>query len=141
MKLKLSDALNLAGSINELIAARTPKPTAFAFKIALNAKMLDPVLKSYDEQRQALLMQYAVKGDDGKPALINDGTAYDLGSNAKAFNDAMIEAQAIEISIKLQTITIDKFPAEIDPIIMMGLMPIIEAEIDNVVPMKKDEAA
>lgn len=135
MKLKMEDLLGLAGAINALVASNEPKPTQFGMKIAYNSKILQPILKSYEETREGLVKRYCVKDDKGEPVILNKGKpdeSYDFRpEDRKAYADAIKEAQEVEISIDLQTIHEEKLPDKMTTGIMIGLYPIIIAATEK----------
>jgi hypothetical protein len=126
MRLKIRDARNLAAAIGAIQAMGRPAPALFGFNLALNIKALGPTLEAFEASRQELLTRFGDKDEAGKRVEI-DGEVQFSGDNRAEFERVLGEVLKGEVSLNLQTLPFDLLPSEIEPGLLAGIMPIIEA--------------
>ena len=128
MKMKTSDAIILAQAIGMAQMSGKFAPPKFGFALAINATALKSVTEAYDASRIALAKEHAAKDDMGEPVMIeeNGSSRFEIPDMA-AFNAALKTVQDAEVEVSLMKISLDDFPQEIDPGLVMGLLPIVKA--------------
>lgn len=129
MKMKTIEALALSHAI---VSAQTCGKFAapkFGFVLAVNAKALSPFSEAFEKSRIDLATDRAKKGDDGKPLMIEaaGGTRFDIEDIA-GFEAALKTISDTEIEVPLMDLTLADFPAEFNPALIAGLLPIIKAD-------------
>lgn len=126
MKLKITEARNLAAAIGAIQSLGRPAPALFGFNLALNVKALGPLLEAFEASRQELLSRYGDKDEAGK-RVERDGEVQFSADNRAGFERDLAKVLDSDVAVNLQPLPFDLLPGEIEPGLLAGLMPIIEA--------------
>lgn len=127
MKMKTGEVLVLANAIAQAQTSGKFAPARFGFILAVNAKEISSVAEAFEKSRIALAEQHAEKDADDKPIMIAvEGTPphYDI-RDMQAFNKELQAVAETQVDVKLMTLTLADFPAEFDPALVAGLLPIV----------------
>lgn len=127
VKLTVAEAADLFMATRSAIQTSKFAPAIFGFAMALNDKSLLPYYESFDRARLDLAKAHAGKDENGEPIMIVEGenSRFDIKDMA-AFNAALAEVRDAEIEVDLMQVDLEKFPEQIAPAIVTGLMPIIK---------------
>lgn len=108
MKLKMQDILSFTTFYeavkDEKLAIKT------AYRLTKLTKAIESELGFYREKLQAIINQYALLGESGKPVLTEDGTGVKLRPETETdCYEAIYELQDIEVELPDIKFTFDEF--------------------------------
>jgi hypothetical protein len=131
--MKIQEAIAMQQAIRNVTSMGYKFKPRAAYAIALNSKRLEPELSAFEEARKTLLDEFATKDDKGEFVQIKDEFSgqmvYDVPNkdlyNAK-YQDLM--DQDIDARVKQLDKPEDFGQADIEPMIMLALLPMIAEE-------------
>lgn len=108
MQLKMQDILGFTSFYDTVKSQKLTMKTAY--KLAQLARAIEDELKFYREKLQAIVTEYGLMDEEGRPVPTEDGNGVKLrpGTEAQCFS-AMKELQDIEITLPDITFSINDF--------------------------------
>ena len=100
MKMTLLEVLNRQRTLSEFVSKKLPYKLAYA--ISKNLAKLQAEAEIIDKGRIALVEEYAVKDEDGKPVVKDNN--YDLGENAATFSAEFNKYMSTETDVDIYTV-------------------------------------
>jgi hypothetical protein len=125
MKLNMttSEALALNNAITYAQNTIKAAPLKLGLRLAYNAKQLDPVVSSFNAEREKLVKQFGETDANGELVIVEGQvTLTDRAGFEAAVKDLLEET----FDIELRELAPDVLPDTIDAVIVGGLFPIIE---------------
>lgn len=108
MQLKMQDILGFTSFYDTVKSQKLTMKTAY--KLAQLARAIEDELKFYREKLQAIVAEYGLTDEEGRPVPTEDGNGVKLrpGTEAQCFS-AMKELQDIEVTLPDITFSINDF--------------------------------
>jgi hypothetical protein len=108
MQLKMQDILGFTSFYDTVKSQKLTMKTAY--KLAQLARAIEEELKFYREKLQAIVAEYGLMDEEGRPVPTEDGSGVKLrpGTEAQCFS-AMKELQDIEVTLPDITFSINDF--------------------------------
>jgi hypothetical protein len=131
--MKIQEAISMQQAIRSVTSMGYKFKPRAAYAIALNSKRLEPELSAFEEARKGLLEEFATRDDKGEFIQIQDEATgqmvYDV-PNKDLYNTKYQELvdQDIDARIKQLDKPEDFGQADIEPLIMLALLPMIAEE-------------
>lgn len=119
MKLKLSDIINSILVLKELGNRKFPGKTSF--RIQRNLKLIEPEIKTFEEEKQKIVEKYAKNKKE-------DGSFYIEQADTERINEELLELLNQEIEINILQIGIDELLYEITPNELMKIEWMIDED-------------
>jgi hypothetical protein len=118
-------------------AAAAKANLKFAYGVAKNLgrieKDAETLIKTIQGHRNALIESYCLKDEDGQLKVVNNeyqfetpGTKAGYLEEFKALSEMVEDLLDEQIEVDLHLIKLDNFPAEMEPRVIQGMLPIIE---------------
>ena len=105
MKLSLLSTEDFKAAIGKLSAASLPPKTAFQVKKLILA--LEADLKIFEETRNAIVMEYCLRGEDGQPLAAGEGMVTLDMSRSEEWQPKINELMSLETTVELPKFSIE----------------------------------
>lgn len=102
MKMKLFEVLHRHNVLTSICGKKLPYKLAYA--ISKNVKKLEDEIKIIEEGRTALLEEYAVKDEEGKPVIADN--KYELGENLETYGEEYKKYMDTETDVEIFTVPV-----------------------------------
>lgn len=96
-------------------------PVKFSYAVTKNFKVLESLMKTFEEERNKLLDQYNVKNEDGEPDYKKTGKIKIAKGYEEDWTREMSELLEIDVEFKPHTIAVENLPEDIEPGVLYGL--------------------
>lgn len=103
MKIKLKEVLHYHQMLKNIETKKLPPKMAYA--IGKNMTTLEGEIKHIEKGRVEIIEQYAVKGENGEPIIVDNN--YDLGDNYTEFAADYAEFLETDTDINIQLVSED----------------------------------
>lgn len=103
-RVKISNFNMLNGIDTLAILATTRLPIKLSYAVKKNIEIISRELKTYDEEREALINKYGEKDAEGKVKIENNNF---IIKDVENFNKDIQELQSIEIEVDIFDISLD----------------------------------
>lgn len=94
-------------------------PVKFSYALTRNAKLLEPLVKTFEEEQNKLLDIYNVKNEDDEPAYKTTGKIDIPKEKVKEWNVKIEELLNIEVEFKAHCVNVEDLPKEVEPSILL----------------------
>jgi hypothetical protein len=126
--MNIQDALGLDTAIKQVLEMNLD--TRFEYQLAMhvNAKLLAPIVATFDELRTKVVEKYANKGENGQLAFLPNKAGEDPMVSLRdpsGYAEAIESFSNFELFIPLQKIPLDAFPEYFDHNLLFKLEPMI----------------
>ena len=96
-------------------------PVKFSYAMTRNFKALESLMKDFETERNKLLDQYNVKGEDGSPEYKSTGKIEIAKEHETEWIKEMSELLEIDVEFNPHAVSVDCLPEDIEPGILYGL--------------------
>lgn len=108
---------NLCG----IIGKNEKYPVKLSFAIYRNMKILEPLAKEFEEAKKRILEVCGIKNVDGTFRHSKSGEYEIIEEHRNEWDKGMKELLDIDVKVEPQMVSVDDYPADIEPAIIMAL--------------------
>lgn len=112
--MKNSEIVAAYNSIMAIMEGNEKYPVKFSYALTRNLKMLEGLVKIFEEERKKLLEQCAEKNEESKEVKI-------AAEHQGAWERDMKELLEIEVEIKPHMLPVEELPENIEPAVLYSL--------------------
>lgn len=123
--MKTIEAVSLFKAL--LAVSNRKAPSKFSYAAGLMISRLQPIDAAYEKTRGELLEQYGEKDEKGQLKLDKATNTHPL-TDADAFRAAIEQLQDEPVDVTVHKVALEHFPTEIEPGLMVALMPMVAEE-------------
>lgn len=124
-KFKMQMVVDFAQACAELRATATAAPVALCAALRINSKRAQPIVETYNEERDAIVMRFADRDDDGNPIQTQPGV-YKVTNGQRAMAE-IATLGATEVDFEPHPIDPAHLPDTLPPRAYDAIMDMIEA--------------
>lgn len=119
--MKNMDVVTNFNNLCGIISKNEKYPVKLSFAIYRNVKILEPLTKDYEEAKGRLLETCGVKNIDGTFRRTKSGEYEISKEHKKEWESGLKELLDIDINVELQKVTVDDYPENVEPVVIMAL--------------------
>lgn len=112
--MKNNELVAAYNSIMAIMEGNEKYPVKFSYALTRNLKMLEGLVKTFEEERKKLLGQYAEKGGEPKEIKI-------AAEHQDAWERDLKDLLEIEVEFKPHTLCVEELPENIEPAVLYSL--------------------